>query len=330
MYQPGHSRIDYVRVLYRGPVEGTDRWQNAVRDHIPERARLTAAEMRKHCKFGTMFDGATKKVVSHFEIWGSMADEFAYTMPINWRNDITRIDFRSTIPDPPKDPTELTQEFMTVNGNARRTIGYKVSPPRTKVDGRDAGGKSITIGSHESARRLAIYKRGSEHWALECQFSRDGVRDVLLTAYAYWAEHAGVQWYDALVKVAYQRSADHVLNVTGHTMEEWYGDDFWQNQDGIYNSQESLLALMDTTWEKLDPTAKQSFFEATIKCDGYVHQHVGTARDIIDQLEPEREPVLDYDDRQNDEEEGSDPIDLRKMFDSLNYEEYDPNAESDC
>lgn len=329
MYSLGHSRIDYVRVLYRGPVEGTDRWQETVRNNIPEKYRATAAEMRKHCKFGTMFDGATKKVVAHFEIWGLAADEFAYNMPLNWRNDITRLDFRTNIPDPVKDPAELTQEFMTVNGNNRRTIGYKVSPPRTKQDGRDAGGKSITIGSHESARRLAIYKRGKEHWGLECQFSREGVRDVLLTAYAYWAETTDMDWYKALVKVLYQRTADHVLNVTGHTVMEWYGEEFWQNQEGIYNSQESLLDLMDKTWEKLDPEARQSFFEATIKGDGYVKQQVETAADIIRQVDPHYEPVEDDAPAEVSQDQQEKETDLRALFDSFDYNEYDPYTQED-
>lgn len=317
------SRIDYVRVLFRGPVEGTERWQNSIRDMLAEKYRPTAAEMRKHCKFGTMFDGKTKKVAPYFEVWGEAADQIAYEMPMRWKDDITRLDFRTVIPDPPKDPAMLADDFMNLNGNNRRSIGFKKSPPRTKVEGRDAGGTSITIGSHESDRRLAIYKRGKERWALECQYSRQGVRELMHLAWQYWSETKGITWYAAIMKCAYQRTDDHTIAVTGHTLEQWYGNDWWANQEGIYNNQESLLALMDQTWEKLDPTARTSFYQEQIVKGGYINTPLdvdGNATDIIFDpnlmgLDLKIEEVERYAERE--------AMYLHSEFGTFDYEEYD-------
>lgn len=317
------SRIDYVRVLFRGPVEGTERWQNSIRDMLAEKYRPTAAEMRKHCKFGTMFDGKTKKVAPYFEVWGEAADQIAYEMPMRWKDDITRLDFRTVIPDPPKDPAMLADDFMNLNGNNRRSIGFKKSPPRTKVEGRDAGGTSITIGSHESDRRLAIYKRGKERWALECQYSRQGVRELINLAWQYWSETKGITWYAAIMKCAYQRTDDHTIAVTGHTIEQWYGNDWWANQENLYNNQESLLALMDQTWGKLDPTARTSFYQEQIVKGGYINTPLdvdGNATDIIFDpnlmgLDLKMEEVERYAERE--------AIYLHSEFGTFDYEEYD-------
>lgn len=321
------SRIDYVRVLFRGPVEGTERWQNSIRDMLAEKYRVTAAEMRKHCKFGTMFDGKTKKVAPYFEVWGEAADQIAYEMPMRWKDDITRLDFRTVIPDPPKDPAMLADDFMNLNGNNRRSIGFKKSPPRTKVEGRDAGGTSITIGSHESDRRLAIYKRGKERWALECQYSRQGVRELINLAWQYWSETKGITWYAAIMKCAYQRTDDHTIAVTGHTIEQWYGNDWWANQEHMYNNQESLLALMDDTWDKLDPTAKVAFYQEQIVKGGYVNLPTNVQDEVVDIIEDPELMGIHSDEEELQQHPEEDVKDLRKMFDTFDYEEFDPYSQ---
>lgn len=289
-------RIDYVRIVYRGTVEHLNRWADLMTSCLPDRVKVLPEVMKKHCRFFTIYDPVMKRPSKGFEIWGIEADTFFACLPPTHYLTITRIDVRSDVPEPPKDIEKLTHEVMNYSNNNRRTVGYKKSPPRTKQEGRDAGGKSLTVGSHESERRLALYKRGKENWALEVQFGKKRPYEMIAGALeSHQRANDGKTAYNYVLHELYQAFYDAIPDMTGHTYEEYAHLDWWQNQEDAFTGQESLLSDLEDRFKALDPEAREAFVVSVINPEGYTVSPVVRSDDGI-----ERIPVAYSDDELDD------------------------------
>lgn len=269
------ARIDYLRLIYRGDVANQDIWAGHIMDCVHPSDKAAVGDFKKHGRFFTVFDPTRKTMTKAFECWGTTADDVCqFLNPSHWDN-ITRLDFRREIPELPVELQQLYSEVEKRSNNARRSFNLHSSPKRTKEDGRDAGGKGLYIGSHGSSRRVAIYRRTGEKTAMECQFSRDGLKDIIARAkHMYYDQQVNLSRRDILAYVLLAASDDTIFDTTGHTAAEFEHNEMWSNQEQLFDSQESLLSLLDETYDKLDPESKLVFYESKISPEGYAITYV--------------------------------------------------------
>jgi len=98
-------------------------------------------------------------------------------LPVFWHKFIRRLDIKCW---PPELDEAAVVEMRDVLLNSK--TGYNVTghngKPRQKTDKRDAGGNSLSIGSHKSDLRISVYQRSREHACLEFQVSGDMLKRV--------------------------------------------------------------------------------------------------------------------------------------------------------
>lgn len=149
-----------------------DVWQGEI-VALGMQARHTAEDAGVDAKYNTRCLGqepeGDKRLYS-FETWGPFSDAWAQTVgPLKWM-ELQRLDIRIECDI---DPEKLTGLYghVSANGKYGRNVNLFDSREREKKEGRHAGGKGISIGSHKSDRRLVIYRRKGEPGAIELQLS---------------------------------------------------------------------------------------------------------------------------------------------------------------
>lgn len=258
------TRYDYVRMVCRMAPGYGGIWKEEMLKAVPDDIKRDEGIDPRHGQITNMWDGKTKRPTMFIELWGVAADRFMLNVPTAYYATITRLDVRAEIPTLPIDYIEMLREVKKVKTNARRTNKYIDSPPRTKKDGRDAGGSSVIVGAAGSRRRLCVYLRTGSKTALEVQFG-DGepARYASLAKDAVERDTTGLlSTYAALKRIALQGYYDAVSDMSGHSYAEFAHLEFWQSQDEIFNSQEELLTRMDETWDRMDPEAQSAFVTA--------------------------------------------------------------------
>lgn len=117
-----------------------------------------------------------------FETWGEFSDIWAQTVRDGEWTNLQRLDFRIECDiDPSKLPGFA--HYVEKNGKYSRNVSTFSSREREKKEGRHAGGKGCSIGSHKSDRRLVAYKRKGERGAIELQMSGNALRSLVEVAF---------------------------------------------------------------------------------------------------------------------------------------------------
>lgn len=151
--------------------------------------------------------GKSGKRMYTIDVWGPAA-EVVWSLDMSvWGPRLLRIDHRQEISDE-RYELELDMIRDLTSKPYKRNVQLNNSRARTKEGDRDAGGRSGSIGSHGSARRLIVYKRGSEPAAVEIQLRGAALRKVLASAMAY-RNDSSVNWDDRWTCV-YQLCVDEM------------------------------------------------------------------------------------------------------------------------
>lgn len=103
------------------------------------------------------------------EIWGEWA-QVVSRYPPDWVPCLKRLDVRAILWDVNEEAIIEVGQHLQKN-LTRYNVNVYSTKPRTKRDGRDAGGKGFSIGSHKSDLRVTCYKRSGEPCAQEFQCS---------------------------------------------------------------------------------------------------------------------------------------------------------------
>jgi hypothetical protein len=126
---------------------------------------------------------------------------------------------------------------------------------------------------------------------LEVQFGDGRPQEFLKMALdAVDASNGEKDVYTQYISAMIQSYYDAVLDLTGHTYTEFAHLEWWQTQDDIFSSQESLLAQADNIWVKMDPEAQSAFITANVAPDGRYGVPVPTPDDIMREI-----GEMDYD-----------------------------------
>lgn len=160
-----------------------DRWQHTYRKWA-EQAEYTAAENETGKSWNSRClgaDDATGKRLYSFETWGRFSEAWAQTVNPAEYDNLQRLDYRI---EADIDTSKLPGFAHHVESNGRfgRNVSTFSSREREKKEGRHAGGKGCSIGSHKSDRRLVIYRRKGESGAIELQLSGQTLRRMVQAA----------------------------------------------------------------------------------------------------------------------------------------------------
>lgn len=130
---------------------------------------------------GTIIPGKRRYV---FEAWGETA-RYAGCLGEFWLRRATRLDVKtSMLPWIDQDVDNLASRWKLVDRS--RNVQTFQSRPRTKRDGRSAGGRGIALGSHKSDLRISVYKRPRDCYRLEVQASGRLLRRLISEALEEW------------------------------------------------------------------------------------------------------------------------------------------------
>lgn len=110
--------------------------------------------------------------------WGEFSDALAQNLPAMYWKVVSRLDYRV--------PTEINSDrladlarYVEHNGRFGRNVNYFNTRERSKKEGRHAGGKGVSVGSHKSDTRLVVYSKKQEGGACEVQLSGDVLRRMV-------------------------------------------------------------------------------------------------------------------------------------------------------
>lgn len=229
-----------------------------------------------------MYDGRGNWIQC-FDVAGSLAHKWLYSMPMDWLANIVRIDVRSEV-GAGLTSQQLDAIYETARGlNTRaRNLTRKHARPRQKAEGRDAGGDLFACGSLKSDKYFAVYTKPNENTAFELKLSGKPL-GVLLQA-ARQAERASNSasvpfgGADYLLTRLQNILKSHSREVTGNSAREW--DELFARQDleasntGTMTLSERVCSLFD----KLDED------ERLLVLDTLISQTVGQPRDPSDGL----------------------------------------------
>jgi hypothetical protein len=241
-----NQRIDYLRIKLKGDAAAIMRQKGEFEDYVWQYAEPRNATLSSLMNFGSMYDPAAKEWFTTFETWGLCADHVFDVMPNFYVSQVTRIDIR-------RESSELTvplhalDELVRRNaGNKRSTITRLTSPIRTKKAGRDAGGDGVYVGSRDSDRRVAVYRRGNEPWAIEAQFSKAMPEQLRQQAYDAWQGQGVTKTLkEAYLMACTQAFEDAVRQKMHYTYDQLAGNEDSFTQDQMLNYQEDLLASIE-------------------------------------------------------------------------------------
>jgi hypothetical protein len=134
--------------------------------------------MHVQCKGADRDSG---KRIYIIETWGPFAQAVFERLPEQYYKHVCRLDYRIEL-EVNADRLADLAHYMEKNGRGSRNVNYFNTRERQKSEGRHAGGKGVSHGSHKSDIRLAVYKRKGEPGAIEIQVSGDTVRDLVRAA----------------------------------------------------------------------------------------------------------------------------------------------------
>lgn len=149
-----------------------DLWQQ-MQEKLCQQAELVAADAGIEPKYNSRCLGVSDvggKRIYSFETWGAFSEEWAQTVRDAIWFKVQRLDFRIECE---LDPTTFAgfAGYVEKNGKYARNVNTFATREREKKEGRHAGGKGVSVGSHKSDRRLVVYKRKGEPGAIELQVS---------------------------------------------------------------------------------------------------------------------------------------------------------------
>ncbi len=264
------ERIDYVKVKYSGNAGETFDWKERIMVIILDYCESRKLKTSAVSTFSRAYDREAGLWIEFFEVWGEAADHYFNEIAFTDRPNVVRIDYRAEI-DRLFVRLDTIEHVVKVNrSRTRRTITRIDSPPRQKKDGRDAGGDMLAVGSKGSRRRVALYKRGNEPWALEAQFSQGVPFQLHQQAVDLYLNTEGMDYYTAYMKVAYAAYTEAVRDFLHYSFEQISGEAEASHGQEALDLQESFLAEFDTYWERLDDKARAVIKEKVIaKPDTY-------------------------------------------------------------
>lgn len=244
--QLNEQRVDYLRIKLRGDAAAIMRMKAEFEDYVWQYAEPKNATLTSLMAFGSIYDPSIKEWFTTFETWGACADHVFDLMPNFYVSQITRIDIRRQSNDLTV-PLHAIDELVRRNaGNKRSTITRLTSPIRTKKNGRDAGGDGVYVGSRDSDRRVAVYRRGNEPWAIEAQFSKAMPEQLRQIAYDAWqGQKATATLKEAYLMACTQAFEDCVRQKLHYTYDQLAGNEDTFTQDQMLNFQEDLLASIE-------------------------------------------------------------------------------------
>lgn len=248
------QRIDYLRVKLTGETAAIMRMKTEFEDYVWRFAEPRNLTLSSLMNFGNIYDPAAKQWINTFETWGLCADHVFDMMPNYYVSQITRVDIR-------RESTELTvplhalDELVRRNaGNKRSTITRLTSPIRSKKNGRDAGGDGVYVGSRDSDRRVAVYRRGKEAWAIEAQFSKAMPEQLRQQAYDAWqGQGATATLKEAYLMACTQAFEDAIRQKMYYTYDQLAGNEENFTQEQALNYQEDLLSTIEMQIRSLTP-----------------------------------------------------------------------------
>lgn len=150
---------------------------------------------RNHRCLGS--EGFGGKRIYSYETWGEASDVWARALPAEKWSNLHRLDFRIEVDVDVEKLAGLVHHVERV-GKFGRNVQYFSTRERDKKEGRHAGGKGVSIGSHKSDRRLVIYRKKGERGAVELQLSGALLRRMVEATGASVAGRPGVTFYEAM------------------------------------------------------------------------------------------------------------------------------------
>lgn len=102
------------------------------------------------------------------ETWGKFAHMVLRELPHEWYTFIARVDWRISV-DVNVNRLKFLYAYIEANQKRARNLQLFDTRPRTKKQGRNAGGKGLAVGSHKSEARLSVYQKTGERGAIELQ-----------------------------------------------------------------------------------------------------------------------------------------------------------------
>lgn len=252
-----NQRVDYLRIKLKGDTAAIMRMKKEFEDYVWRYAEPRNATLTSLMAFGSTYDPMAKEWLNTFETWGLCADHVFDLMPDYYVSQITRVDIR-------RESNELTVPLHSLDelvrrnaGNKRSTITRLTSPIRTKKNGRDAGGDGVYVGSRDSDRRVAVYRRGNEPWAIEAQFSKAMPEQLRQQAYDAWQGQGVTKTLkEAYMMACTQAFEDCVRQKMHYTYDQLSGNEDTFTQDQMLNYQEDLLASIEMQIRTLNPEGR--------------------------------------------------------------------------
>lgn len=115
-----------------------------------------------------------------FDVWGEAASQIDSLDFETWYPYLDRIDLKTTMPMT-EQGRDNYEDYLSEKLAGKRSVGKLTSPTRQKRGNRDAGGHTLTIGSHKSDFRVHWTLRGGEEGYQEYQLQ--GTRITMSTEF---------------------------------------------------------------------------------------------------------------------------------------------------
>lgn len=169
-------RVDYYKAIFSLPSDLMTQYRNLLNEHSHV-AKIPGDWITSH-KWSYLYHTPEGHEVVALEIWGEWARLPTYLFDPIWVKECRRLDVRTTLWEQTGDGIYSLGEHLTRADTGYNTI-LRNSKPRSKRNGRDAGGKGFAIGSHKSDLRISAYTRGDAKPALEYQCSGSILRGAI-------------------------------------------------------------------------------------------------------------------------------------------------------
>ncbi len=129
--------------------------------------------------------------------WGVFSEVLAKALPDKYWPNVSRVDFRVETAVESERLADFAR-YVEHNGQWGRNVNYFNTRERSKKEGRHAGGKGVSIGSHKSDTRAVVYKKKGEPGACEVQLSGEVLRKMVSAAMTVNAQFDWETTYSAL------------------------------------------------------------------------------------------------------------------------------------
>lgn len=138
------------------------------------------------------------------DTYGAGSDHLLRALPAHWISFISRLDYR-TITNINVDNLYPLQGHLERNARRGRNVNMFNTRERTKLRGRNAGGRGVSVGSHKSDQRLVIYKRKGEQGAIELHVTGMVLQREVKRAKMLVSDGKSSTFYDAIMWLLYSR-----------------------------------------------------------------------------------------------------------------------------